>query len=115
MNDALNTDEKTWLIWDTRTTVGNCVLFWGPDGKGYVCDLREAGRYTEAEAKAQAKSRHTDLAVPLALAEELVCHHVRADGALQEALDKAGLPNRPTDRRDDGKRWAERRRPEKRR
>jgi hypothetical protein len=46
-------------------------LFWAPDRQGYTRDLDKAGRYTEEEAKRQAQSRSTDLAVPLKLIHQL--------------------------------------------
>ena len=31
-------DEK-YLLWDTRSYVGNCILWWAPNGHGYVTDV----------------------------------------------------------------------------
>ncbi|MCA9676773.1 MAG: hypothetical protein KC464_17195, partial [Myxococcales bacterium] len=44
-------DEGT-VVQDTRQVVGNCALWWAKDRAGYVCDLRDAGVYTGAEAAA---------------------------------------------------------------
>lgn len=35
-----------YYIQDSRSYVGNCVVFWGKDGGGYVCDITKAGLYT---------------------------------------------------------------------
>lgn len=72
-------EEKDWLIQDCRQAVGNCALWWGPNRQGYVCSLEEAGRYTEAEAKAQEASRPTDRAVRLEDAMKAATTHVRTD------------------------------------
>lgn len=56
-----------YLIQDTRSYVGNCVVWWGPDGRGYTTDVDVAGRYTFDEAMRQHRSRETDL--PWALAD----------------------------------------------
>ena len=50
-----------YYIQDSREYVGNCVVFWGKDGGGYVCDITKAGLYTYEEAMSQHKSRHTDI------------------------------------------------------
>lgn len=50
-----------FYLQDARSFVGNCVLWWAKDGKGYVCDLRLAHRYTFEEAMAHHRSRKTDL------------------------------------------------------
>lgn len=81
---------EEYLILDTRSTVGNCALWWGPDRSGYVCSIDEAGRYTKAEAERQAASRSTDVAVPLARAEQLAIRHVRRDSLDREQALRGG-------------------------
>ena len=78
--------KRDWLIWDIRTTVGNCILWWGPERKGYVCDIDDAGCYSKEEALAQAASRSTDVAVPREVAERFAVTHVRRDTGIQNAL-----------------------------
>ena len=85
----------SWLIMDTRQIVGNCALFWGPDGAGYTCELADAGRYTEAEAKSQAAERSTDVAVPLEVAERHSRTHVRVDCGLWTELADLAVGQRP--------------------
>lgn len=110
-----------YYIWDMRSTVGNCALWWGPNGGGYVCDLREAGLYEKDEAMKIARCRGTDVAVPEHLARSIARQHVRADGELQRALEAATrqVPMEPAERvspelkakaqavRDEWKRWNE--------
>lgn len=50
-----------YYIQDTRSFIGNCVVFWGPDGNGYTTDLRRAGKYSFEEAMRQHFMRETDL------------------------------------------------------
>jgi hypothetical protein len=50
-----------YYLQDTRGYVGNCPLWWGPNGNGYTTDLRKAHRYTLAEAFAQHRSRDSDI------------------------------------------------------
>ncbi len=71
-----------FYIQDTRQVVGNCPVWWGPNGGGYVTRLDEAGRYTEQEAVSQNRTRDTDIPWPCAeidaLARETVdCQHMR--------------------------------------
>lgn len=71
-----------FYIQDTRQVVGNCPVWWGPNGGGYVTRLDEAGRYTEQEAVSQNRTRETDIPWPCAeidaLARKTVdCQHMR--------------------------------------
>lgn len=75
--------EKDHYILDKRSCVGNCALWWKPNGKGYTCNLDDAGLYTFKEASSH---RETDIAVPMAMARNLVVSHVRWD-----SLRDAGL------------------------
>ncbi|MGS7841806.1 hypothetical protein [Stenotrophomonas forensis] len=74
--------EPMFYIQDTRQFVGNCPMWWGPNGSGYVTRLDEAGRYTEQEAIRQSRTRETDIPWPCteidALARKTVdCQHMR--------------------------------------
>ncbi len=81
-------DEKRFYILDTRQIVGNCALWWRPDGAGYTTELKEAGLYSERDAKSH---RETDVAVPEEIAKACSVTHVPADG-LRDAFHKAGIP-----------------------
>lgn len=72
-------DPHLYYIIDTRTVVGNCAMFWGPNRSGYVCNLAEAGKYSEEDAKHQQRSRPTDVAVPCDVIDAMAVTHVRAD------------------------------------
>ena len=74
-------NEPLFYVLDTRTVVGNCGLWWAPEGKGYVCDLREAGKFTEEQTR---HMRDTDAPVPCAVAEANIVHHVRVDTPAME-------------------------------
>ena len=77
--------EPMFYILDTRTVVGNCAMWWCPNGQGYTCDLSKAGLYTREGAFNQ---RDTDVPVPRHVAERLVVGHVRLDHLRQNgALD----------------------------
>lgn len=65
-----------YFVQDTRSVVGNCALWWAKDRNGYVCDLRDAGVYTGAEAAAM---RDTDVAWPVKFVRDQVVQHVRSD------------------------------------
>lgn len=55
-----------FYIQDTRSFVGNCPMWWGPDGNGYVTRLDEAGRYTLEDALGQHRVSKTDVPWPCA-------------------------------------------------
>lgn len=63
--------EPMFYIQDTRSFVGNCPVWWGPNGNGYVTRLDEAGRFTEQEAIAQNRTRGTDVPWPCAEIDKL--------------------------------------------
>lgn len=31
--------------------LGNALIWWGKDGNGYTCDIKQAGKYTQEQAK----------------------------------------------------------------
>lgn len=64
-------EERMFYIQDTRQFVGNCPMWWGPNGSGYVTRLDEAGRYTEQEAVKQNRCRETDIPWPCAEIEAI--------------------------------------------
>lgn len=53
-----------FYLQDSRDYVGNDMLFWAVDGKGYTTDMRKAHVYTKAEAVQQHQSRETDIPWP---------------------------------------------------
>lgn len=60
--------EEMYFIQDTRTMVGNCMLFWAKESKGYTTNIDEAGLYTLEEAISK---RNTDRPWPASLIRKL--------------------------------------------
>lgn len=56
--------EQLFYLQDSRGYVGNDVLWWAKDGKGYTTDLSKAHTYTKADAVAQYEMRETDIPWP---------------------------------------------------
>lgn len=54
-------DDALYYIQDSRSYVGNCVLWWRASGAGYACDIDDAGKYPGAEARSL---RDTDIPWP---------------------------------------------------
>lgn len=52
--------EKLFYLQDTRTMVGNDMMWWAKDYKGYTTDLDKAQVFSGEEARASAKYRDTD-------------------------------------------------------
>lgn len=70
-------DEKAfYYIQDTRQVVGNCVLWWRPNGAGYTCDLLDAGIYPGTHAKGK---RDTDVYWPVEEVRKRTIVHVRVE------------------------------------
>jgi hypothetical protein len=55
-----------FYLQDSRSFVGNDMLFWAKNGQGYTTDMRLAHVYTKAEAVARHESRITDIPWPKA-------------------------------------------------
>lgn len=78
--------ERKYYVQHTRTVVGNCAIWWGKENRGFVCDLNDAAEFSEKEALDIQGSRGTDLAIPVDVVRPIAHLHVRADGALQQAV-----------------------------
>jgi hypothetical protein len=77
-----------YYIQDSRTTVGNCALWWGPNRSDYLCDLKRAGIYSGADAS---RMRSTDVPWPVEHVRAVQVAHVRADiPALDRSKYKPG-------------------------
>lgn len=59
--ELMKNSETLYYLQDARSYVGNCPLWWAPNGNGYTTDLRKAHRYTLAEAMRRHQYRDTDL------------------------------------------------------
>lgn len=53
-----------FYLQDSRSYVGNDVLWWSLNGNGYTTDLRQAQVYTRDEAQAMHNARETDIPWP---------------------------------------------------
>lgn len=53
-----------FYLQDSRSYVGNDMLFWAKDGKGYTTDMSRAEVYTKEMAVAQHQRRETDIPWP---------------------------------------------------
>lgn len=53
-----------FYLQDSRNYIGNDMLFWAKEGKGYTTDMRNAEVYTKADAVAQHQRRETDIPWP---------------------------------------------------
>lgn len=59
MNKTFNKDE--YYLCDSRTYVGNSMLFWRKENNGYTTNPDEARVFTEKEAFGQHRERETDI------------------------------------------------------
>ena len=76
-------DANLYYVADARQVVGNCILWWCWQGKGYTCELGRAGWYTGAEVRAM---RDTDQPWPIGYVDARTVTHVRRD-RLRDAAD----------------------------
>ena len=82
----VETPERDHYILDVRSTDGNELVWWCERSKGYTADIRQAGRYTRAEAMRQRESRVTDFPVPVTKAQQCVSHVVWRDKLLDHMV-----------------------------
>lgn len=68
--------DKEYYLQDARSVVGNCILWWGKESKGYTCDLKDAGRYKGALAFGHCD---TDIPWPCNVVDDNTVVHVRAE------------------------------------
>lgn len=55
---------ELYYLQDSRSFVGNDVLWWAQGGNGYTTDLRKAKTYTREEAQAMHAARSSDIPWP---------------------------------------------------
>lgn len=53
-----------FYLQDSRSYVGNDVMWWALDGNGYTTDLRNAQTYTREQAQAMHAARESDIPWP---------------------------------------------------
>jgi hypothetical protein len=67
-------DEKKYYLQDSRSVVGNFLLFWAKDHRGYTTDIDNAHEFTLAEALS-----HRDTDVPWPVEEMRAAAKLRVD------------------------------------
>lgn len=70
--------EGLYYIQERRTIVGNCMLWWCPNGQGYTTELNKAGQYYGFQVM---DKRDTDIPWPVEYIESKAVRHVRLDMA----------------------------------
>lgn len=86
-----------YFIRDARQWVGNCALWWAPEGRGYTCDLAQAGEFTAKQTSRLAR-RETDIPYRVDLVRAVATIHVTGD-ALSD-LDATASITRECTRRE---------------
>ncbi len=85
----LTEDEaRGFYVRDSRSYVGNCVLWWAKGRSGYTTHLDEAHVFTEEEAAAAQRNRETDVAMPVRAARAAASMQVDA-----QRLSRGDIPD----------------------
>jgi hypothetical protein len=87
---------QLFYLQDSRDYVGNDVLWWAKDGKGYTTDLSQAQVYAKDKAIGQHEMRETDIPWPKAYIDgktrpAVDMQYIKRD----EALAGTGIVLRP--------------------
>jgi hypothetical protein len=88
MPDTKHEKPQQFYIQDARSYVGDAVVWWRPDGKGYTCDLSDAGIYSLEEVL---HLRETDVPWPRELVDSVVPVKSVYITRLREVADKASF------------------------
>lgn len=64
MKEQASSGPRSYFLQDSRGNVGDNLMFWAKDGKGYTSDVNQAQPYPESEAFDQHESRITDVPWP---------------------------------------------------
>lgn len=70
---AVSYESDKFYIQDSRTTVGNSVMWWCHHGHGYTCDIRKAGIYSKDELNGL---RETDIPWPVEQVNRVIQFHI---------------------------------------
>jgi len=92
--------ENEFYLQDKRSYVGNDILWWAKDGRGYTTDLNCAHVYTKEKALAQNKCRYTDVPWPKSYVDgktrpAVDMQYVDIQTALQGTDIKLSQPEKP--------------------
>lgn len=60
----MNKQEDLYYMQDSRSYVGNDILWWALNGSGYTADMSRAQAYTREDALSMHKDRITDIPWP---------------------------------------------------
>lgn len=67
--------EQLYYMQDRRQCVGNSMLWWAKDCRGYVCDIRKAEVFTMEEALANSH-RDSDVLWPKEFIDDRISYHI---------------------------------------
>lgn len=73
-----------YYIQDTRSYVGNAVVWWRHQGKGYTTNIDEAGLFTRQRAARIQANRATDKAWPEEAVQSAIRRYVDAQGLSED-------------------------------
>lgn len=66
-------ESELYYILDGRSCVGNCGLWWAPNGNGYVCNIEEAGLFSKEQLVGL---RKTDIPILKSIVDQNTVKHV---------------------------------------
>lgn len=80
--------DKLFYIQDTRDYVGNSMLWWARDHKGYTCDIRKAHIFSESEIEEMVANRETDKPWPKDFIDNRIAWHVDSQSCNNHQLEQ---------------------------
>lgn len=76
-----------YYLQDSRSFVGNCVVWWAKGGNGYTTDTSRAQLYTREEAMAQHRTRPSDVPWPATYVQDRTAPTVDAQKLKRKDVD----------------------------
>lgn len=65
-----------YYMQDTRSHVGNSMMWWARGGQGYTCDIRKAMVFSREAAEGRHRMRSTDRPWPKPYVDARISHHI---------------------------------------
>lgn len=89
LSDGLDRPQDLYYLQDRRQYVGNSMLWWRKNGKGYTCEITEAHVFTREEAYSHHESRDTDVPWRKDYIDARISSHIDAQKCDREHPDAA--------------------------
>lgn len=86
-------EERLYYLQDKRDCVGNSMLWWAKDCKGYVCDIAKAHIFTQEEIDEGNYRSETDIPWPKDFIDSRIQWHIDTQDCNKNQLEQWSKSN----------------------